>query len=1407
MSSKDIPSPPMSDAPACESVKKTVQTLHSYARKALPSSDIDPTISSSLRDDPTPTASDQDIPPVSLEQDHEPIQLPSFQAAEVSKEQAASDDSAMQRVEKAIRALLAHVEHLLDTDPDKHKLLEDIATGYWYRYQLSDEAADLYQSATYFEQVTSLAGDRYANASYVFNMLGNIDLLLFKRLHDVEYLRKSLGYFEQSLTFLTDGGVSKASVLSNISSGNALLFKTLGNRHHLDEAIRCGEDSVALYQDDDPEKPDALSNLGNAYWDYFEAFSDTSYVEKAVACKEQAITFCGDLATAKSGYLLSLTTIYRKLFRYSQNREHIEKAIYYSEIGLSTSPGSSFQRVELLLNLAESIELRSILAVDPQVDERTTLCIEQVMKIVPIGHPARPKYLVRVGNIYLMSCTRTTDPEAIHRSARSIQELINLIPGGAPQRSELLYSLGTSYLALFRRLGGLENINMSIEYYEQAVVTCLDDRTKKFQSLCGLGEALWSRFEHSNQQEDIERAIARLRESRSLASPAQPQWSVILNRLGCALHSRFGSSGRLEDLEDAAECFENALEATAERSVSRLEVLANLANIYHSRFRHIGGTDNIQKAVDFQELVLQQVTPGHSVHSSALNNLGIFYQALFIQSGKVEDIDKAIMYGREAERLLDKGHPSRPVWLNNLGNSYLYLYMRVRNLEDLEKSVQCLERANQLAQESHPERPRQLECLGDSYLTRFTRLRRRDDLDNGIKCHEQAVLLTPNTNLYKPRRLSALGSAYMNRFEYFDEIEDLHRSIECQNEAAILTPDSHPEKHVRLSLLGTGYFQLFKRTHQSADLEKSFDLQNQALDIAQRTDLYVADIMFNLAITHMWVYSGAGEQLHASKAFEYFKQVAHMPNSDPRTKLSASKHWANLSPFPMKAYERAMTLLPQVVWLGDSIDLRHEHLAHDIQELVTESVSTAIWSQEYDRALEWLEQGRSVVWNQTMQLRSPFDELHTVDPALAQKLAQVSFELDSVSLPNQDDKFSNLTTGSSHNRRRLAEDWEKLLDQARLIPGFDDFLMPPKAVDIASYVKYGVAVVVNVHPSRCDALVVKNNLPSGNCMHIPLPNFSHEKARIARTRLNNLLRKENLRGFVKDKSESEPYSLRTILEMLWYDLVKPILSYLGYDRTTPALDDLPHITWCTTGPLSFLPLHAAGDYAEPTSILYNLAVSSYTPTLSLLRRSASEKVFSGILAIGQTSTSGLNPLPGAAIELAQIESHIKGLKFTRIEDEYASKAAVLDAMDSHSWVHFACHGSQNAREPMTSAFYLHDATLDLATISKKPLKNAQLAFLSACQTAAGDETLPEEAIHLAAGLMMAGYQTAIATMWSISDQSAPVVASNFYKYMLAEGEPDVKKAAKALHIAVQGLREVVGVENFEQWVPYIHMGN
>ncbi|KAG8722941.1 hypothetical protein FRC09_005466 [Ceratobasidium sp. 395] len=144
-------------------------------------------------------------------------------------------------------------------------------------------------------------------------------------------------------------------------------------------------------------------------------------------------------------------------------------------------------------------------------------------------------------------------------------------------------------------------------------------------------------------------------------------------------------------------------------------------------------------------------------------------------------------------------------------------------------------------------------------------------------------------------------------------------------------------------------------------------------------------------------------------------------------------------------------------------------------------------------------------------------------------------------------------------------------------------------------------------------------------------------------------------------------------------------------------------------------------------------------------------------------------------------------------------------MQQHSWVHFACHASQNSSDPLASAFQLHGGQLDLATVIRKTPPNAEFAFLSACETATGDEKLPDEAVHLAAGMLMSSYRTVIATMWSINDTDAPIVAEKVYSQLLEGGIPDSGKTAKALHEAVGNLRAKVGEKDFSRWVPYIHM--
>lgn len=167
--------------------------------------------------------------------------------------------------------------------------------------------------------------------------------------------------------------------------------------------------------------------------------------------------------------------------------------------------------------------------------------------------------------------------------------------------------------------------------------------------------------------------------------------------------------------------------------------------------------------------------------------------------------------------------------------------------------------------------------------------------------------------------------------------------------------------------------------------------------------------------------------------------------------------------------------------------------------------------------------------------------------------------------------------------------------------------------------------------------------------------------------------------------------------------------------------------------------------------------------------------------------------------------HTAGLSPMELVGGDATVQRVVKEMAASDWIHLACHGEQVVDNAMASGLLLHDKKLELSEMIKMSLPRADFAFLSACQTAVGDETVAEESVHLASGMLFAGYRGLIATMWSINDKDAPQVAEDVYRHILKDGKPNRKEAAHALHVAVKRLREE-SKGDLLSWVPFIHIG-
>jgi len=201
--------------------------------------------------------------------------------------------------------------------------------------------------------------------------------------------------------------------------------------------------------------------------------------------------------------------------------------------------------------------------------------------------------------------------------------------------------------------------------------------------------------------------------------------------------------------------------------------------------------------------------------------------------------------------------------------------------------------------------------------------------------------------------------------------------------------------------------------------------------------------------------------------------------------------------------------------------------------------------------------------------------------------------------------------------------------------------------------------------------------------------------------------------------------------------------------------------------------------------------------------------------VSQPNTPGKSEIPFARDEVERIERElgVRGIPWCTLGDENATVSHVSKSMEEFPCIHLACHASQHAETPLNSSIHLHDGPLELSEIMRKDLHNADFAFLSACQTSKGDTKLPEEVVHLASGMLAAGYRSVVGTMWSVLDKHGPDLAGFFYEKLLEdtinEGpRMDGRRAARALHDATKCLRENVSgsAYSFLAWVPYIHIG-
>ena len=554
------------------------------------------------------------------------------------------------------------------------------------------------------------------------------------------------------------------------------------------------------------------------------------------------------------------------------------------------------------------------------------------------------------------------------------------------------------------------------------------------------------------------------------------------------------------------------------------------------------------------------------------------------------------------------------------------------------------------------------------------------------------------------------------------------------------------------------------------------------------------------------------------------------PTGTPSIRLAAARLWGAAAADTGQMHEAAegfaasIGLLATVAWHGLDRSTRETQL-EQLAGMVPDAAASSIRAGRPDQAVELLEQGRSVLWTQALNLRRDLTRLADEAPDLAERLNNIrtvldgpfleltSFGIEPTGGDGSESERSEQLLEATRFRRRKAREWDDVIAQVRALAGFEHFLAATPYVELATCAVDGPVVIVNASRYGCHALIIQAS--SDHARVVQLSDLSLEAALGQADRMLEALEgaADPMRSFLA--RENDRHVILDILEWLWETVAVPVLTALDYARMPDVGDPWPRLWWCPTGPLTVLPLHAAGRYSRNRAAdtvsgesVLDRAITSYTPTLTalLVAHQSPAPALMGGLTIGMPATPSLPPLPAVPEEMRLLARYFPPDQLNhQLSGSQATRNAVLTAIASHSWLHMACHTFQQRDDPDHSGFALFDGALTITDLVSQRTHSRDLAFLSASQTAAGNGRYLDEAINLASAMHFLGFRSVIATMWTIADQPSLSVADTVYAVLTQRGSPNPSRSAEALHQAIRSLREEHPA-NPLIWAPYIHIG-
>ena len=270
---------------------------------------------------------------------------------------------------------------------------------------------------------------------------------------------------------------------------------------------------------------------------------------------------------------------------------------------------------------------------------------------------------------------------------------------------------------------------------------------------------------------------------------------------------------------------------------------------------------------------------------------------------------------------------------------------------------------------------------------------------------------------------------------------------------------------------------------------------------------------------------------------------------------------------------------------------------------------------------------------------------------------------------------------------------------------------------------------------------------------------------------------EYVRSFERQLMDATQSHLRELYE----ELIAPLRAHL----TASHLVIVPH------GVLHYLPFHALHDGEK---YLIDSFTISYAPSAAIFalcqQKPALQSGSSLILGVPDAQA------PQILDEVQAVAKILPGAEL--LIGPEASEQALREKGLHSRLIHIATHGNFRQDNPMFSGIRLGTNYFSLYDLYQLKIE-AELVTLSGCATGLNVVTAGDELLGLIRGLLYAGAQSLLLTLWDVHDRSTAEFMSSFYS-RLQDGESN----AVALQSAMKDLRSRYPHPYY--WAPFTLIG-